>query len=152
MVLDMIGRDFPYMDSEVSDHCENTAFLHHHTGEDGNIAATFKRVALLNGRFKDEQFYSHLGYKFHLKKGDDLFVAVQVENPMYLYEKANVHLTFHVDGMKVNEFRHTMAMEERRNVYYVPLNMLENVELQEDMCSSVKVEVVDETSRETYMA
>lgn len=144
MVLDMIGRDFPYMDSEVSDHCENTAFLHHHTGEDGNIAATFKRVALLNGRFKDEPFYSHLGYKFHLKKGDDLFVAVQVENPMYLYEKANVHLTFYVDGRKVNEFRHTMAMEERRNVYYVPLNMLENVELQEDMCSSVKVEVVDE--------
>ena len=79
-------------------------------------------------------------------------MAVQVENPMYLYEKANVHLTFHVDGRKVNEFKHTMAMEERRNVYYVPLNVLENTELPEDVCSSIKVEVVDETSRETDLA
>ena len=144
MVLDMIGRDFPYMDSEVRDHCENTAYLHHHTGEDGNIAATFKRVALLHGRFKDEPFYSHLGNKFHLRKGEDLFAAVQVENPLYLYDKANIHLTFHIDGKKVNEFRHVIAMEERRNVYYVPLNILDNVELPEEACSSIKVEVIDE--------
>lgn len=61
MVLDMIGRDFPYMDSDVRDHCENTAFIHHYTGEDGNIAGTFKRVALLHSKSKDEPFYSHLG-------------------------------------------------------------------------------------------
>ena len=144
MVLDMIGRDFPYMDSEVREHCENTAYLHHHTGEDGNIAATFKRVALLHGRFKDEPFYSHLGNKFHLRKGEDLFAAVQVENPLYLYDKANIHLTFHIDGKKVNEFRHVITMEERRNVYYVPLNILDNVELPEEACSSIKVEVIDE--------
>lgn len=40
MVLDMIGRGFPYMDSDVRDHCENTAFIHHYTGEDGNTAGT----------------------------------------------------------------------------------------------------------------
>lgn len=43
-VLNVIGRDFPYMDNEVSDHSEDTAFIYHYTGEDGNIAATFKRV------------------------------------------------------------------------------------------------------------
>lgn len=144
MVLDMIGRDFPYMDSDVRDHCENTAFIHHYTGEDGNTAGTFKRVALLHSKFKDEPFYSHLGQKFHLKKGEDLFVAVLVENPLYLYDKANIHLTFHVDGKQVNEFRHTMAMEERRNIYYVPLNILDNVELQDESCTSVKIDVVDE--------
>lgn len=147
MVLDMIGRDFPYMDSDVRDHCENTAFIHHYTGEDGNTAGTFKRVALLHSKFKDEPFYSHLGQKFHLKKGEDLFVAVLVENPLYLYEKANVHLTFYIDDRQVNEFRHTMALEERRNVYYVPLNILDNVKLTNESHTSVKIDVVDENIR-----
>ena len=44
----------------------------------------------------------------------------------------------------MNEFRHVIAMEERRNVYYVPLNILDNVELPEEACSSIKVEVIDE--------
>ena len=143
-VLNMIGRDFPYMDSEVSEHCEDKAFIHHYTGEDGNTAATFKRVALVHGRFIDEPFYSHIGQKFHLKKGEDLFVAVQVENPLYLYDKANVHMTFHVDGRQVNDLKHVMAMEERRNVYYVPLNMLENKELSEESCTRIRIDVVDE--------
>lgn len=143
-VLNMIGRDFPYMDNEVSDHCEDTAFIHHYTGEDGNTAATFKRVALLHGKFIDEPFYSHIGQKFHLKKGEDLYVAVQVENPLYLYDKANVRLTFHVDGKQVHELKHVMAMEERRNVYYVPLNLLENKELSEESCTRIRVDVVDE--------
>lgn len=34
VVLDMIGRDFPCMDSEMRDHCENTVFIHHYTGEE----------------------------------------------------------------------------------------------------------------------
>lgn len=144
VALDMIGRDFPCMDSEVREHCENTAFIHHYTGEDGNAAATLKRVALLHGKFKDEPFYSHLCHKFHLRKDDDLYAAVLVENPLYLYDKADVHLTFHIDGKKANEFKHTMAMEERRNVYYVPLNLLKHTELPENVCSPVRIDVVDE--------
>ena len=72
MVLDMIGRDFPCMDAEVRDHCENTAYIHYHSGPDGNIVATFKHVALLHSKFIDEPFYSHLGYKFHVRKGEDV--------------------------------------------------------------------------------
>lgn len=144
MVLDMIGRDFPYMDEEVRSRCENTAYVHYHSGPDGNVAATFKRVALLHSRFIDEPFYSHQGYDFHLRAGEDIVVAVQVENPLYLYDKADVHLTFHVDGEQVNEFKHTMGMEERRNVYYVPLNILANKELEKEVYTPIKIDVVDE--------
>lgn len=144
MVLDMIGRDFPCMDAEVRDHCETTAYIHHYSGKDDKIAATFKRVALLHSKFQDEPFYSHLVNQFHIRKGDDLLIAVQVENPLYLYDKADVHLTFHVDGEQVNEFKHTMGMEERRNVYYVPLNILANKELGKEAYTTVKIDVVDE--------
>lgn len=143
MVLDMIGRDFSYMDEEVRSRCENTAYVHYHSGPDGNVAATFKRVALLHSRFIDEPFYSHQGYDFHLRAGEDIVVAVQVENPLYKYDKADVHLTFHVDGVQVNEFRHTMSREERRSVYYVPLNVLEHRLLPAETYASIKIDVVD---------
>lgn len=71
-------------------------------------------------------------------------MAVLVENPLYLYDKANVHMTFYIDDRQVNEFCHTMAMEERRNVYYVPLNILDNVKLTNKGHTSVKIDVVDE--------
>lgn len=146
-VLDMIGRDFPYIDEKVRENCENVAYLHYHSGEDGNIIATFKRVALLHSKFIDEPFYSHKGFRFHIRKGEDIVVAVQVENPLYLYDKADVHLTFHIDDKQVNEFRHTMAIEERRNVYYIPLNILENRELPAEAYTSIKVDVVDENTK-----
>ena len=143
MVLDMIGRDFPYMDEEVRSRCENTAYVHYHSGPDGNVAATFKRVALLHSRFIDEPFYSHQGYDFHLRAGEDIVVAVQVENPLYKHDKADVHLTFHVDGVQVNEFRHTMSRKERRSVYYVPLNVLEHRLLPAETYASIKIDAVD---------
>ena len=143
MVLDMIGRDFPYMDEEVRSRCENTAYIHYHSGPDGNVAATFKRVALLHSRFIDEPFYSHQGYDFHLRAGEDIVVAVQVENPLYKHDKADVHLTFHIDGVQVNEFRHTMSRKERRSVYYVPLNVLEHRLLPAETYASIKIDVVD---------
>lgn len=146
-VLDMIGRDFPYIDEKVRKNCETVAYLHYHSGEDGNIIATFKRVALLHSKFIDEPFYSHKGFRFHIRKGEDIVVAVQVENPLYLYDKADVHLTFHIDDKQVNEFRHTMAIEERRNVYYIPLNILENRELPAEAYTSIKVDVVDENTK-----
>ena len=142
-VLDMIGRDFPYIDEKVRENCENVAYLHYHSGEDGNIIATFKRVALLHSRFIDEPFYSHQGYDFHLRAGEDIVVAVQVENPLYKHDKADVHLTFHIDGVQVNEFRHTMSRKERRSVYYVPLNVLEHRLLPAETYASIKIDVVD---------
>ena len=143
MVLDMIGRDFPYMDEEVRSRCENTTYVHYHSGPDGNVAATLKRVALLHSRFIDEPFYSHQGYDFYLRAGEDIVVAVQVENPLYKHDKADVHLTFHIDGVQVNEFRHTMTRKERRSVYYVPLNVLEHRLLPAETYASMRIDVVD---------
>lgn len=143
MVLDMIGRDFPYMDEEVRSRCENTTYVHYHSGPDGNVAAAFKRVALLHSRFIDEPFYSHQGYDFYLRAGEDIVVAVQVENPLYKHDKADVHLTFHIDGVQVNEFRHTMTRKERRSVYYVPLNVLEHRLLPAETYASMRIDVVD---------
>ena len=142
-VLYMIGRDFPYMDSDVRERCENAAFVHRYTTDGGSAAATYKRIALLHSKSKDDPFYTHLGSMFYLKNGDDLYVAVLVENPMYLHEKAEVHLTFHVDSQQVNEFRHTMAIDERRKVFYIPLNILETVDCRAG-CNSVTIVVIDE--------
>ena len=44
--LEMIGRDFPYMDTEVQDHCNSEAFAHYYITDDGNLAASMKRMLL----------------------------------------------------------------------------------------------------------
>lgn len=143
-VLDLLGRDFPYMDTDVRETCENIAYLHHHSGTDGNIAAAVKRIALLHSKRIDEPFYSHKGHHFHIKEGEDIVVAVLVENPLYLYDTANIRLVFYIDDLQVNEFKHTMAMEERRNVYYVPLNILAKRRLPAETFTSLKVDIVNE--------
>lgn len=143
LVLDMIARDFPCMDAKVRDYCANTVYRHYHSGPDGN-KAIFKHVALLHSSFIDESFDSHKGRQFHIKEGEDIVAAVMMENPVYLHDKSNIHLKFYVDDIQVNEFRHTMAMEERRSVYYVPLKILENKEFHDETSASIKIDVIDE--------
>lgn len=143
-VLEMIGRDFPYMNAEVRDHCENAAFLYYYTGCDGNTVVFVKDVKLVHSKHMERPLHSHLGDNFHIRKGDDIIAAVLVENPLYLYDKANVYLAFYINDRKVNEFRHTMDMMDRRNVYYVPLKILENTDLAEDAFSKIRIEVRDE--------
>lgn len=145
-VLYMIGRDFPYMSMKVREHCEVTAYLHHYSGNDGMIVSAFKHMVLLHSSSLDDPFYTHQAHHFHVRKGEDVYAAVQVENPLYLYDKACVNLSFLVDGRKVNELKHTVAMENRRNVYYVPLNVIENVRLADEACNAIKIEVVDENN------
>lgn len=144
--LYMIGRDFPYMSMKVREHCEVTAYLHHYSGNDGMIAAAFKRMVLLHSSSLDEPFDTHQAHHFHVRKGEDVYAAVQVENPLYLYDNASVNLSFWVDGMKVNELQHSVVTENRRNVYYVPLNVIDNVRLTDEACNVIKIEVVDENS------
>lgn len=143
-VLEMIGRDFPYMDANVRGHCEDAAFLYYYTGCDGNTVVFVKDVKLVHSKHMDRPLHSHLGDNFHIRKGDDIIAAVLVENPLYLYDKANVYLAFYINDRKVNEFRHTMDMMDRRNVYYVPLKILENTDLAEDAFSKIRIEVRDE--------
>lgn len=146
-VLNMIGRDFPYMDTRIRELCENTVYLHFHSGEDGQIVARLKDAVLLHSSQIDEPFYSHKARNFKINDDEDIIVAVMVENPLYLYDKANVHLTFHMKGEKINEFKHTMKMEERRNIYYVPLKANETCDWDGSDHLTLHINVSDENNK-----
>ena len=77
-VLEMIGYDFPYMDSSVWDHCVVYAFLRCHTGADGKAAASIKSVAFLHSDYKDEPLHTHRSDSFQISEDDDIFAAVVV--------------------------------------------------------------------------
>ena len=142
--MDMIGRDFPFLDSSVLDACNTTAFVHYIAGQASKAACTIKHVNVLNSNSLSKPFHSHIGRNFRLKDDEDVMAAVMVENPLYLYENADVHLTFHVDGNKTNEFKHTMDMGDRRNVYYVPLNIRKGVSFDESEAHNVQIFVMNE--------
>lgn len=144
VALERIGRDFPYIDPALRDNCEKAAYIHHYSGTDDKIAASIKQVVLLHSECQDEPFYSHQGHSFRVKEGEDVIVGVLMENPLYLYDKANVHLSVHIGGKKVNEFWQTMGMEDRRNVYYIPLNLNDNDILKTDCISDIYLDVVNE--------
>ena len=144
-VLKMIGRDFPCMDNEALDCCVNAAYQRYYSDKAGKGgAAHIKEVRLAHSNHVDGPFFSHVGYKFHVADGEDLMVAVMLENPFYLSKKANVHLTVHVNGNQVNEFKHIMSKEERRKVYYIPLNIEQIASLKEDGIHGITVEIIDE--------
>lgn len=63
---------------------------------------------------------------------------------MYLYENAGVNITFHINGKKVNELKHTIDMMDRRNVYYVPVDLHQNEVLSAGNKTTLLVEVVNE--------
>lgn len=143
-VLDMIARDFPYMSAELRECCEHKAYKHFFTGDGNRSVALFKRVVVMHGNSTGEPLYSQKGTSFRLCDGEDLVAAVHVENPMFMHGEADVHLAFVVEGCKVNEFRHTMAADERRNVYYVPLDVLKNCHLTCNTVTRLDVSVVNE--------
>lgn len=142
--LEMIGRDFPYMDTEVQDHCNSEAFSHYCITDDGKLAASMKRMLLLHEKFMGEPFNSHVRSEFHISEGEKLVIAVMLENPMYLYENAGVNITFHINGKKVNEVKHTIDMMDRRNVYYVPVDLHQNEILSKGKKTTLLVEVFNE--------
>ena len=142
--LEMIGRDFPYMDTDVQDHCNSEAFSHYCITDDGKLAASMKRMLLLHEKFMGEPFNSHVRSEFHISEGEKLVIAVMLENPMYLYEEAGVRLTFKINGKKVSEIKHAIDMMDRRNVYYIPVDLHQNEVLSEGNKTTLLVEVVNE--------
>ena len=142
--LDAICRDFPFMDNKVREHCENTAFIYYHSGQDGKPAGFLKNVHLLNYKNLDEPLCSHLGHSFHIKKGEDLIAAVSVENPLYLYDDVGVDIKFFVNGIQVNQIVHTLSMSDNRNVYYVCLCLEEKLKLIPDSFNVLKIDITNE--------
>lgn len=147
-VLQMIGRDFPCVDEKVRKECEKIAFNHYFSRTGGNIAANFKQMVLLHSKFIDKPFCSHQESQFQIRQGEDIFVAVQMENPVYLLDKANVHLSILINGLKVNEFRETMSKEERRSIYYIPLDILKNMNPKPGTCTICNIEIINEETKE----
>ena len=145
-VLELIGRDFPYMDNRIQELCSSDTFVHYYTTTDGRIAAPIKRVLLLHDRNMGDPFNTHVRSEFHIGKGEDLVIAVMVENPMFLHKDAGVHLSFHVNGKKVNELQHTIDEMDRRNVYYVPLCLHRNNLLGTGDRTVLQIDVVNENT------
>ena len=142
--LEMIGRDFPYMDTEVQDHCNSEAFAHYYITDDGNLAASMKRMLLLHEKSMGDPFYTHTRTEFHIKEGEKIVIAVMMENPMYLYEKSGVRLSFYINGKKVSEIKHAIDMMDRRNVYYIPVDLYQNDVLGDGNKTTILVEVINE--------
>lgn len=57
--LELISRDFPYLDTNLMEVCDSSAFLHYYTAKSDctdNMAAGVKKLALLHSRNLDEPF------------------------------------------------------------------------------------------------
>ncbi len=144
-VLKLIYRDFPNMDGELVNKCADAAYKRYFCGKEGtHTVASIKDVLVVHGNHLDNPIFSHLETKFHLSTEEDLLVAVVVENPFYLYDNADIHISFSVNDNKVNEFKHSINLDERRNVYYIPLNIGQIEELMADGVHNIMVEVADE--------
>lgn len=145
IVLSLIYRDFPNMDSDLINKCAKFAYKKYFGGKDGDkTVATIKKVLVAHQNHLDDPLFSYLETKFHLSEEEELIVAVLVENPFYLYDSADVHMSFTVNDNKVNEFKHAMYLKERRKVYYIPLNIGQIEELKADGVHNITVEAVDE--------
>lgn len=143
--LKLLGRDFPYMDSDLIQMCVDTAYKTYFNSKgNGNNIASIKSVVVVHSNHLENPFYSHVCSKFHVPAEEDLFVGVLFENPFYLYDSANIHISLSINGIKVNEFKHRMDTKERRNVRYIPLNLSQIDELKTDGVHDISVEVVDE--------
>lgn len=143
-VFEMIGRDFPNLDSSILDTCHTTAFLHYFAGDGEKAAGIVKQVNLLHSDSVGKPFYSHVSRDFNLREGKDVVAAVMVENPLYLYANADVHLSIYVEGNKTNEFKHTMDMGDRINVYYIPLNIRQGISMDRDADELIQIFVMNE--------
>ena len=143
-VFEMIGRDFPNLDSSILDTCHTTAFLHYFAGDGEKAAGIVKQVNLLHSDSVGKPFYSHVSRDFNLREGKDVVAAIMVENPLYLYANADVHLSIYVEGNKTNEFKHTMDMGDRRNVYYIPLNIRQGISMDRDADELIQIFVMNE--------
>ena len=143
-VLYRIGKDFPYMSDKLRYKCEIAVFAHYEVGEDDNMTAEFKDMVLLHSSKKDDPHCSHLGTRFHIWEDEDVYLSIMVENKHFLYKEAHMHYSIYVNDVKVNEFKHAMSEDERRNTYTLPLNLIEKVLIEEKKYYELEVKVVDE--------
>lgn len=145
-VLMLIGNDFPYLENDLYDKCVNYAYRYYVSGLGDKAIASFKHVALLNSSNINDPIFSHKCEDFHLSKGEDLILAVMAENPLYLFKQADVHIAVYLHGSKIEDFTQTMAINERRTVYHLPLNITKNCLLNENSSTGLDLDIIDENT------
>ena len=123
-VLALLGRDFPFMSPELKAKCEKWVFEYYHTNAQGKTFAKLVWMTIGHSKDIDKPMDTQLTTSFHLNEGEDLYLAFQMENPLYGIGEAHVDYTVHLDCEEVGRVRRTMSVDEYRCVYYVPLNIL----------------------------
>jgi hypothetical protein len=61
-----------------------------------------------------------------LSEGEDLFVAFQVENPLYGIGEAHVDFSVYLEFNEIDSVKRPMSVDDFRCVYYVPLKVLQS--------------------------
>ena len=131
-VLALMGRDFPFMSAELKAKCEKRVFEYYHTNAQGKTFAKLVWMIIGHSRDIDKPMDTQLTTSFHLNEGEDLYLAFQMENPLYGIGEAHVDYTVYLDCEEVGNIRRTMSVDEFRCVYYVPLKILKTGLLSEE--------------------
>ena len=125
-VLALMGRDFPFMSAELKAKCERRIFEYYRRNAQGKTFAKLVWMTIGHSRDIDKPMDTHLTTSFHLSEGEDLFVAFQVENPLYGIGEAHVDFSVYLEFNEIDSVKRTMSVDDFRCVYYVPLKVLQS--------------------------
>lgn len=125
-VMELMAQDFPYLDERLRKCCESLVHAHYNLNPNNEQNAVVKKLALLHGNDLNCPFHSHQSTEFMLYGEDDIYVAINIENPLYLHREAQGYYSVHIDGIEVNRFHCWMGKEDRTQSLYIPLKILEN--------------------------
>lgn len=125
-VIASMHRDFPYMSEELRAKCHQAAFEHYHTNAKGKTFARLVWMTFVHSNALESPTHSQLCDTFHLKDGEDIYVAFEVENPIYGIGEAYVHFVAEVLGEDKGAVKTKMKADEFRKTYYIPLNLIES--------------------------
>ena len=100
-VLDMMGRDFPYLEEKLTHEYGEEAVIHYGITLDNHLIATLKKLAVLHSKDLFKPFHSHKCSRFHLKDDEDIYLAILMENPYHIASHdAVLKYSIHVDGIR----------------------------------------------------
>ena len=126
-VLDMMGRDFPYLEEKLTHEYGEQAVIHYGITLDNHLIATLKKLAVLHSKDLFKPFHSHKCSRFHLKDDEDIYLAILMENPYHIASHdAVLKYSIHVDGIPIELLEHKIESKSFRNTYFIPLKILSN--------------------------
>lgn len=150
-VLASLERDFPYMSDELRRKCHQAAFEHYHTNAKGKTFARLIWMTLVHSNDLQSPIHSQLCDTFHLKDGEDVYVAFEVENPLYGIGEAHVHFAAELYYEATGVVKTKMSSDEFRKTYLIPLKILECLSLSDvNAKENVNVFLVDKNVKGVF--